>query len=201
MAENEALELKEETHLAVPEETKLVWQKIKMKDDTLECIYEKRMPGGIIHKHTHESNSLVHGDLRASFGLLAKHVAIMADTSESIAIKAALEAGSEFSEIDPELTSDIKVTGIIITGEEDGAGIMIIAQKRIGPKVLNIITPNMKFEEDAFYRWMEDLQIDIHSIEQEAYLYIFEGKAAEKQLSLDFDEPDADHDGQGGGDE
>ncbi len=193
------LEVRTETHLAELEEPKFFWKKIKIAGDCLEAKYQRRMPGGIIHDFEHGSNGLVHGDLRDAFQKLAKHVAMLSDSSESVEIKMRIEAGEDFSETPISITDDIKVTGIVLTGDAEPEGIMIIAQKRIGPKVMNILTPLLKFDEDQFYRYMEELQVDIDQIEYEANLYVFEGKYAEKQLSLDFDNPD-DQD-EGGDDE
>ncbi len=193
------LEVRTETHLAELEEPQFFWKKIKIAGDCLEAKYQRRMPGGIIHDFEHGSNGLVHSDLLNAFQKLAKHVAMLSDSSESVQIKQMIEAGDDFSETPLSMTDDIKVTGIVLTGDAEPEGIMIIAQKRIGPKVMNILTPLLKFDEEQFYRYMEELQVDINGIEHEAHLYVFEGKYAEKQLSLDFDNPD-DQD-EGGDDE
>ncbi len=193
------LEVRTETHLAELQEPQFFWKKIKIAGDCLEAKYQRRMPGGIIHDFEHGSNGLVHSDLLNAFQKLAKHVAMLSDSSESVQIKQMIEAGDDFSETPLSMTDDIKVTGIVLTGDAEPEGIMIIAQKRIGPKVMNILTPLLKFDEEQFYRYMEELQVDINGIEHEAHLYVFEGKYAEKQLSLDFDNPD-DQD-EGGDDE
>lgn len=189
------LVLQQETHLAEVEAPQFFWKKIKIAGDCLEAKYQRRMPGGIIHDFEHGSNGLVHNDLRDAFQKLAKHVAMLADTSESVNIKNMIDNGESFSEIDIAVTDDIKVTGIVLTGDTEPEGIMIIAQKRIGPKVMNILTPLLKFDEEQFYRYMEDLQVDIDGIEYEANLYVFEGKYAEKQLEMDFDNPDGSDEG------
>lgn len=187
--QTQELVVKEQTHPALLEAPQLIWKKIKINGDTLYAEYQRRLPGGIIKNGKEESNGLVHKDLRDAMQKLAKHVAIMADTSESVKIKDLLEMGVPFSEMEAGL-EDIKVTGIVITGEDQPEGVVIIAQKKIGPKVLNLCTPNMKFEEEAFYRWMEDLMIDIHGIESEAHAYVFEDKYALAQLEMDFDDPE-----------
>lgn len=184
-----------DVHDAEVETEKFYWRKIKIAGDCLEVRYQKRKPGGIIDDFDHASNGLIHGDLRDAFGKLARHVAMLADTSESVHIKNLIDLGQEFSEIEVSVVDDIKVTGIVVTGDEEPEGIMIIAQKRIGPKVMNLLTPLLKFDEDQFYRYMEELQVDIAAIEQEAWMYVFEAKYAAKQLEMDFDNPDGSDEG------
>lgn len=191
---NEQLAVQESENTSVMaklDEPVLYWKKIKINNDTLYVEFQHRLPGGIIKNVNQESNSLVHNDLRNAMQKLAKHVAIMADTSESVNIKYLIDLGNDFSDISEGL-DDIKVTGVVLTGDERPEGVMIIAQKKIGPKVLNLLTPNMKFEEAAFYRWMEDLEVDLQGIEYEAHEYVFGNKYAIKQLEMEFEEGDND---------
>lgn len=168
--------------------TPLSWRKIKLDGDALHVIYTERFEGGIIFETDRKCNALVHDDLRSSLNALAKHLVLMCDSSEAVYIQKALEEGRTLSEIDPETYhSNIKITGVSISGDADQEGIVIIGQKRIGNKVLNLISPFYKWEESEAYAYLQELQEDLHQICEEANQYMFHGKVAAQQLEIDFD--------------
>lgn len=182
--------VREMVHQAVPEPS-LKWKKVKLNGDTLHVVYTERMDGGIIFETDRKCNALVHNDLRNALGAMAKHLALICDTSEAVKIQSEMNVNSiELEQVDAEITSNIKVTGFSLAGDDDQEGIVIIGQKRIGNKVLNLISPFMKWDEDE-YEYMTDLRIDVDTVCSEANEYMFNSKVAAVQLDLPFDEDPA----------
>jgi len=89
---------------------------------------------------------------------------------------------SSLEDLDEKSLENIQVTQFIISGSDANEGIVLVGQKLIGDKVLNLISPFMGYDED--YRFSQELPIDIAACVYEVEQYLFEGKYAIKQLDL-----------------
>jgi len=169
-------------------ETTYVIKKAKMKDRVLIVdMTEIIMDEGVL-KSENEINKkcdqLVHDDLISAFEKLKIHVALICDMKEAQIVN----GDFSFDEFDSEQLPNIKITGFVIAGDNEHEGVVIIASKTIGTKVLNIITPFVKYEDEE-YMWGGDLSISIQGCVYEVEQYLFNNKVAIKnQLEMSFDE-------------
>lgn len=163
-------------------------RKIKIKNDLPSITYERTEDDG--KKTTVEECGpyLVHGDFRDAMNALAPHLAKICDLRESDVI------GEDIGDCDMENFSCFVISGITVSGDDDQEGCCIVGQKRIGQKVLNLVTPFQKFEDEYDgYPFKEELREAVINTEREAVLYM-EGKHATGQMEMEFEEHGEDLD-------
>ena len=161
-------------------------QKAKVKDSKLEVIYEEYFSeenySNTIDK---KCAQIIHADLQVSLDRLKPHLACICEMPEGSTIKSIYDC-------DLDDFSNYVVTGYSHGGSHESAGITIIGQKLLkSGKVLNLVTPFIKFEDTDAYHYAGELCSDIEACDYEVKEYLFNEKWGVKQLSLDFDEPES----------
>ena len=153
--------------------------KINIKDGCANISYNEIADDGKITKVGKECPYLVTDDFTKALAKFKAHLAMICDLKETTLV------GDDFSEFDPEDMGNIKITGIVISGSEENEGVVIVGQKEIGNKVLNLTSPFTRFtDEHEPYAYEHELYEDAVHACYEAELYLFEGKVAVKQLEL-----------------
>lgn len=136
-------------------------------------------------KEAKESSKIPHPDLT---NLLKSLVPTVATVFGYYRMKASVEKTNPKVDLKDslnELLSDINVTGIHLSGNNENAGMIISATfKTQGNQKVAINTHRIRFT-DKVYGFEEDLEDVVENIEEECFKYLFEGKKAQLQL---FDE-------------
>jgi hypothetical protein len=159
--------------IAVPNQIIKTITKAKIvKNGNLEVVYKFTTSDGVVHNSTETSDGQCHRDLLDAFALLVPHLINIADQKEGPINPEKYEAE------DGELYS---VTGFVITGSGEEEGVMLIGQKLISSKSLNLITPICSLSDD--YKFKGDLFETLESCKFEAQEYL-NGKFAVKQLNM-----------------
>jgi hypothetical protein len=181
---------------AIPEApvTKIV--KAKIKGDCIHAEWETTA-NLVTNKLNIESGALIHNDLREAFMELVPHIANICELSEAGVAETILSderSMGDWSHEEASLLGSITATGIILTGENEQQGVMLMAGKKLATGgYLNLVSPILKFEVES-YRYMNQLHSTIYACMEEVRQYLFEGKWAKKQLELPFE-------GENGGEE
>lgn len=144
---------------------------------TLECNYKFRTEDGIWHQSSETSDGQVHKDLNEAFSSLIIHLINLCDQKG-----APMDLKSTM--LDTYLPQYL-ITGFVITGTGDDEGIMIMGQRLIGNKSMNIISPGCQISDD--YDLVSELFESIEACKHEALEYL-NGKFAAKQLHMEFEE-------------
>jgi hypothetical protein len=159
---------------------KRVIKKAKItKGRTVDVEFVEHLDDKTERTHNVSCDQLYHNDLENAFEKLRSHLVCICDQKESGFIN---NMESDYSE---EL-KEIKVTQFTISGNDDTEGVTIVGQKRIGEKVLNLISPFTMYEDE--YKFAGELAIDINACVYEVEQYLFEGKYAVKQLEIPFED-------------
>lgn len=154
--------------------------KVKVKNDLPIITYNKEHDD---HKTTEVQESgpyLLHEDFKNALMAFRPHLAVMCDLRESDTIK-------DIDNCHEENFSYINITGISVSGEGDDQGLVLIGNKEIGKKVLNLTTPFQKIHDEMdSYRYESNLVECLQRLQYEANEYL-EGKHAYKQLEFEFE--------------
>lgn len=118
----------------------------------------------------------VHPDLKACFDKLKPYVLNLCEITD------------EVDSADTILLGKIKVTGVTIGGSDEHEGCTLIAQRILKHgKVLNLITPFMKWEDEYNgYDHSYEVAGIVRELQHECELYLSGKYAPEKQLELDL---------------
>ena len=170
--------------------------KAKLKNRSLEVEYKEtrsfvNSDGEMVQSErdiTSKCYDICHDSLIEAFDRLKPHAALIADVREAIKVELSIQSGQIINAFDREDLKTLTISGFVITGSEDDGSeaIMIIFTKKTGARVLNIITPAVKFE-DADYDYCGELKEVAENCIEEVEEYL-NGKVAVKQLEMDFDE-------------
>ena len=170
--------------------------KAKVKNRSLEIEYKEsrsfvNQDGEMIQSDrdiVSKCYDICHDSLIAAFDRFKPHAALIADVREALKVELSIQYGHYIYDYNPEDLKALSITGFVITGsEEDGSeAVMIILTKKTGTRILNIITPAVKFE-DTDYAYCSELRDVAYSCIEEVEQYM-DGKVAVKQLEMDFDE-------------
>ena len=125
-------------------------------------------------------DQLYHDDLAKAFDKLKPHLVCICDQKGSDQI-------ADLEEYDESLLTGISVTSFTISGSSESEGIVLVGQKEIGDKVLNLISPFTMYEDD--YKFSSELGLAIAACVFETEEYLFNAKYAIKQLDLFEDQP------------
>lgn len=164
-----------------------------IKGDTLNASWSVTN-GNIFNEDSRKGHALIHADLREAFKALKIHVLIICDTRESIAlIEQARKGRFKHSELDiefQEMLDKVFVTAFTISGEGEKEGVSIDATKIIGLKSMSLSTPKVEWEGIGMdkYEFVNELAEAIETCKSEVHAYLFDGKCAERQLEMPFDE-------------
>lgn len=170
-------------HLAIKNQLKQQMKtkihKIKIKDGCAIVDYDEVSEEGKVTEVTKKCPYLVTDDFKNALDRFKAHLAKICDLKEAGWIS------DEDLSYEKETLETIKVTGIVISGSDESEGVVIIGQKEIGSKVLNLVSPFTKFTDDHEpYPHEHQLYEDAIHACYEAELYLFENKVAVQQLEL-----------------
>lgn len=153
--------------------------KIKLKDGCAIVDYDEVTDEGKIIEVSKKCPFLITEDFKTALDKFKSHLAKICDLKEGDLI------GDDLTQFDHDSMECLKVTGLVISGSDEHEGVVIIGQKTIGTKVLNLVSPFTKFtDENDSYKYEHELYEDAVHAAYEAELYLFEGKYAVKQLEL-----------------
>jgi hypothetical protein len=163
-------------------------RKVKVKNDQLTADYTEKYPdANYKNEVTKASEQYIHPDLKYALGLLKPHVALICEMPEAGSVK------DVTSPSDGELNETLDriiVTGYSKGGNDDSAGVCIIAQRILKTgQVLNITTPFTKFDDEIGdgYPYGGALKSVVERCDYEVDAYLFEEKWGLKQLELEFE--------------
>lgn len=167
--------------------THITIKKAKLRGGCMEIEYTKRIELSEEHSTsstiTESCSAMAHADLIEAFNELTGHLAMICDLRESEHVdfgKPGLPIG----------LNKISVTGFTIGGSDEHEGCVLIGQKKLGSKVLNLVTPFIKWEDEYDpYEYSKFLYNAITNCMREVELYIG-GKAAAIQTEMNFPEDD-----------
>jgi hypothetical protein len=142
-----------------------------------------------------ESSVDVHPDLKQLYKDLRPIVArtynfgmitTLIESKEFKATKAQAEAGRKLYE---QLLERITINGISLSGNDDNIGVVVSASYKVkNDQVTAINTPRIKFNTESF-GFETELEGILEGVEEEVYLYLFEGKKAQLELFGANNEP------------
>jgi len=141
---------------------------------------------GTVNKIKKECGHPIHDDLRLAMSKLNIHLALLC---ELVDIKSFPDL--EFPQ--HPILEKLAISGVSFGGNDESEGVTIIGSRRLrGNKVLNLISPFQKYEDDTpeSYPFTSELYADITNLYSEIEQYIG-GKYGEgAQISMEFgDEP------------
>jgi hypothetical protein len=179
-----------------PEISSRELMKLKVKDDVIEMAYSEmyQLPGQeelSLSEVVRVCHHPAHQDLRYALDCFVPHLLLIneiffldeMDKSEILSEQSTGVQGF-VSDRGKEYLSKHFVSGIVISGDGEHRGVTIIGGKRLkGNKVLNLITPFVKFEDDNYSYGLE-LGSCLRNLEKEAWLYLNGKSSAGKQLNL-----------------
>lgn len=114
--------------------------KVKVtKEETLDVEYNEHINDDTINEVSKKCDNLVHEDLKTAFAQMKPYFALICDLRES--------AGLNPHKYNPEKLDAVEVTGFTLTDGE-APGVTLIGKKKIGDKVMNLVAPFTKFEDD-----------------------------------------------------
>lgn len=165
-----------------------VIKKAKLKGRSLDVEIEEFIDvegaGTVTNEVTKSCGNLVHDDLVNAFDNLKKHLVCICDMRGSDMLHQ-----SNIEGFDLELLKEYNITGFSIGGNDENEGVTLIGNRKfVSGKVLNIITPFTKFQdENDPYKFASELVEDIEHCKYEVEEYLFNQKCAVKQLEMDFE--------------
>lgn len=166
-------------------------KKAKLKDRSLEVNLDETVNtnggGSVTNEILKKCNTLVHDDLIAAFENLKVHMVKACDFKKSELISA-----ETIEDFDINLLSDYHIKGFSIGGEDENEGVVLIGSREFASgKVLNIITPFIRFADEVDpYEFASELADAVNAAVYEVEQYLFEDKYAIKQLEIPFDAED-----------
>lgn len=141
---------------------------------------------GTINKLKKECGHPIHDDLRTAMEKLKVHLALLCELIEYTDIK-------DIDRPEHPILEKLSIKGISMGGDDDHEGVTIIGSRRLrGNKVLNLISPFQKFNDDTpeSYAHDTDLYAKVADVINEIELYI-DGKYGEgAQLEMSFEGDD-----------
>lgn len=143
---------------------------------------------GTINKIKKECGHPIHDDLRNAMNRLSVHMALLTEIIE-------LQTKLNIDEYTSGVIDKLEITGISLGGSDDNAGVTIVGKRKLrGNKVLNLITPFQKFEDDLSesYPYQDQLYADVCDIIDEVNQYITGKYGQGAQVEMKFDTPDQD---------
>jgi hypothetical protein len=163
--------------------TTITIKKARLKDRTLEVGMTETVrlndDSTTYNEVTKKCDALVHDDMLNAFRKLVPHAAVICDLKEADRVKIT-------DELNGDDITNMSVTGFTVSGTDENEGCVLIARKETGKRVLNLITPFIKYSDTDEYRYGSELSDVINACVHEVHEYL-NGKCAVKQLSL-FDE-------------
>ncbi len=168
------------------EEKKVSNQVVKATIKNDRCTVNfKENDGGDISAMSKDCAKIIHPDLVLAFNMLKTHLVVLCEQPESGMVNHA-NIGGDF---DITLLDNYVITGIVIGGTDEHEGVTIIGQKLLkSGKVLNLIAPFTKYEDD--YIFSSELSTDVSLCTYEVEQYVFHNKCGIKQQEFDFDAPE-----------
>ncbi|KAF0190418.1 MAG: hypothetical protein FD166_3811 [Bacteroidetes bacterium] len=165
-------------------------KKAKLKDRSLEVNLDETIittsgGGSVTNEILKKCNTLVHDDLLAAFDRLKIHMVKACDFKKSELI-----TPESIESLDLSLLSDYHIKGFSIGGDDESEGVVLIGSREFSSgKVLNIITPFIRYAEEVDpYEFSAELADAVNAAVYEVEQYLFEDKYAIKQLEIPFDE-------------
>ncbi len=149
--------------------------------------YDNAKPDKVMH----EGGNLMHPDFMDAFERFKPHLAVIKDMKESMVY----DDGEEMFDGDYKLDrfGKLKVTGIVISGEGEQEGFILIGQKLIGKRVNNELTSNWKFNDEIDpYKFIDEFNVCLRSLDNEAEAYLNGkfGKAAQQEIEFKDETPE-----------
>lgn len=120
-----------------------------------------------------------HDDFKAAMESLKPHALCISEMIDHV------------KAVDEQILSKVEVTGISIGGHDEHEGVTIIAQRKLKHnRVLNIITPFVKFQDEHCpYAFSDELFACVNNVLYEAEQYLIHGKKQPSpQLEIAFEE-------------
>jgi hypothetical protein len=167
-----------------PEISSRELMKLKIKDGGLEMVYSEtfQLPGQeelMMSENVKTCHYLPHKDMLAIMDCFVPHLLLIneimfLDEFEQAAVIAKYFNGelATTSFKTNEYLNKHFVSGLVISGDAEHRGVTIIGGKKLkGNKVLNLITPFVKFEDDN-YSYGNELRYCIGLLEKECWLYL-----------------------------
>lgn len=160
--------------------------KASVKNDRLEVTFKEEFTeANYSNEVSKKCSQIVHADLRAALERLKLHLVVVCEQPEAGMID--FESIHEFN---LEQLDKYIVTGYVVGGNDESAGVTIIGQKLLkSGSVLNLISPFTKFEDTENYAFAGELYADIQACNWEVSEYLFGEKWGIKQTEFDFDTP------------
>lgn len=163
-------------------------KKVKITgQQTLDVVLIEHVENDVQNENSKKCGNLVHEDMRLAFKALSGHLALLCETRESVDLD--LGDDEHAAKVDK-----LFVTGFTIGGSDDSEGVTLIGGKKLSNgKVLNLVAPFQKYEDDE-YGFAEELFNDIKICLTEVDEYLYHNKCAVRQLDLFEDEPGVEGD-------
>lgn len=161
------------------EVTKNEIQKVSIKNERCNVSF-KESAGNELNVVNKECGAIVHKDLMAALNKLKVHLVVLCEQPESNKIN-----HDNIDDFDLTLLDNYVITGYTIGGTDEHEGVTIVAQKLLkSGKVLNIVSPFTKYEDD--YEFASELGLDVKGATYEVEQYLFNDKFGIKQQEMDF---------------
>jgi hypothetical protein len=162
------------------EVTKNEISKATIKNDRCNVIFKENTATDI-NTVNKDCSGIIHADLLASFNRMKVHLVMLCEQPEMSLISHATISDFDISQLD-----NYVITGYVIGGTDEHEGVTIIGQKLLkSGKVLNLIAPFTKYEDD--YEFSEELGQDVQMCSYEVDQYLFHDKFGIKQQEFEFD--------------
>lgn len=162
--------------------TKNEISKVTLKNDRASVQF-KETAGDEINSVTKDCGAVVHKDLVAAMNRMKIHLVVLTEQPEAILVNHSSITDFDLSQLD-----NYVITGYVIGGTDEHTGVTIIGQKLLkSGKVLNLISPFTKYEDE--YEFSEELGQDVEMATYEVKEYLFNDKYGIKQQEMDFDAP------------
>lgn len=127
----------------------------------------------------------VHEDMKAAFKALVPFLCDLTEQKEADKF----DWENPTSVLNDELTRRLDVSGVTISGSDTFRSCVITGKRTLLiNKVLNFNTPSITLDADAEdYKHLDELQLALEAVEEEARLYVQEHKYSVEQKTLDFE--------------
>ena len=157
---------------------KTVIKKVKItSQQTLDVVLIEHVENDVQNENSKKCGNLVHEDMRLAFKALSGHLALLCETRESVDLD--LNNPEHAVAVDK-----LYVNGFTIGGSDDNEGVTLIGGKKLANgKVLNLVAPFQKYEDDE-YPYAEELFNDVRLCLNEVDEYLYHNKCAVRQLDM-----------------
>lgn len=164
------------------EVTKNEISKVSIKSDRASVQF-KETAGDEINSVNKDCGAVIHKDLLAALNKLKVHLVVLTEQPEASKVTLSTINDFDLTQLD-----NYTITGYVVGGTDEHSGVTIIGQKLLkSGKVLNLISPFTKYEDE--YDFSEELGQDIEMCNYEVKEYLFNDKFGIKQQEMDFDKP------------